>query len=68
MSSGMLTTLGLYNYDTSIFEGFQVPAGMNKANAIKQILLGTQELEVLYPEPQTLKVAISMWSAHSPII
>ena len=58
-----LSIMGLYNYDTTVFDGFQVPAGMDKSVAVQSILLGTQEMEVLYPEPGTMKAAITMWSA-----
>ena len=62
-SSGTMSILGLYNYDTTIFEGFNVPEGMDRDVAVKQILLQTAELEILYPEPETMKVAIMLWSA-----
>lgn len=62
-----LSILALYNYDTSIFSGFSVPEGMDRTAAISKICLDTAGLEVLYPETETMRSAITMWSAiHLP--
>ena len=57
-----LSILGLYNYDDSIFDKFVVPTGMDKELIINNILLELAELEVIYPEPNTMKNAIGFWS------
>lgn len=57
-----LSILGLYNYDDSIFDKFVVPTGMDKKLIINNILLELAELEVIYPEPNTMKNAIGFWS------
>lgn len=57
-----LSILGLYNYDTSIFENFVVPAGVNAADAVNSIVMDNAELELLYPEPDTIKFMIGLWS------
>lgn len=57
-----LSILGLYNYDDSIFDKFVVPKGMDKELIINNILLELAELEVIYPEPNTMKNAIGFWS------
>lgn len=57
-----LSILGLYNYDTSIFENFVVPDGVNVADAINSIVMDNAELEILYPEPETMKFMIGLWS------
>lgn len=57
-----LSILGLYNYDNSIFDKFVVPTGMDKELIINNILLELAELEVIYPEPNTMKNAIGFWS------
>lgn len=58
-----LSTLGLYNYDKTIFDGLNVPDGMDKETLVSKILMDTAELEVIYTDPATLKFAISNWSS-----
>lgn len=58
-----LTTIGLYNYDNTLFDGLQLPAGSNRDNAINMILLEDGEFSVLYPDLDFLKSAIASWSA-----
>lgn len=57
-----LSILGLYNYDPSIFDGFTVPAGMVRDDVRDAILIECAELEILFPQPATMKMAISLWS------
>lgn len=57
-----LSILGLYNYDTSIFENFTVPDGVDPATAINSIITDNAELEILYPEPNTMKYMIGLWA------
>lgn len=57
-----MTILGLYDYDMHIFDNFNVPQGMDKATSINKILLDCYELEILYPNPNILKILIGHWS------
>lgn len=59
-----LTILGLYNYDTSIFENLTVPTGVDAATAINSICMDNADLEILYPEPDTMKFLIGLWSSR----
>lgn len=59
-----LTILGLYNYDTSIFENLVVPTGVDAATAINSICMDNAELEIMYPEPETMKFLIGLWSTR----
>ena len=59
-----LTILGLYNYDTSIFENLVVPEGVDAATAINSICMDNADLEILYPEPDTMKFLIGLWSSR----
>lgn len=59
-----LTILGLYNYDTSIFENLVVPVGVDPALAVNSICMDNADLEILYPEPDTMKFLIGLWSAR----
>lgn len=67
----MLSILGMYNYDSSIFDGLVVPVDddcqdmINKEVLVETILLQNAELELLYTEPETLKRMIGLWSASS---
>lgn len=57
-----LTVEGLYNYDNTLFDGFNVPVGLVKQIAIDAILLRTRELEILYPDFTYMKNRIAIWS------
>ena len=54
--------MGLYEYDNNIFQGLQVPEGLNKEAVINEILLQCAELEVVYPSIDIMKLAITTWS------
>lgn len=61
MSTIKLTTIGLYNYDNTLFEGLTFPDGINKEIAVNEILMRSGEFEVLYPDPVFFKLQIEMW-------
>lgn len=58
----LLTVEGLYNYDDTLFNGFNVPQGLVKQIAIDTILMRTRELEILYPDLNYMKTRITIWS------
>ena len=58
----LLTVEGLYKYDNTLFDGFNVPKGLVKQIAIDAILMRTRELEILYPDFTYLKNRITIWS------
>lgn len=58
----LLTVEGLYNYDNTLFDGFNVPDGLVKQIAIDAILIRTRELEILYPDFNYMKNRITIWS------
>ena len=62
-----LSIMGLYNYDETLFDGLQVPSGVNKQDIIDEILMQCAELEVLYPAPSIMKRAIEIWSNSNQI-
>lgn len=65
-----MTIISLYNYDNTIFDNFNVPEADTdngipaavKSVAIAKILLDCAELEVMYPDPDFMKYAITNWS------
>ena len=58
----LLTVEGLYNYDDTLFNGFNVPEGLVKQIAIDTILMRTRELEILYTDLNYMKTRITIWS------
>ena len=57
-----MSLLGLYNWDSTIFDGLRVPEGVDKSVLINNLLRECAELEVLYPQPDALKFFIHEWS------
>lgn len=66
-----LSILGLYNFDNTIMDGLieALPKDpktgddlMNASVLVNNILLECAEVEVCYPEPETMKQAISVWA------
>ena len=57
-----LSILGMFEYDNTIFDGLVLPDGIDKDAVINNILLTCAELEVVYPEFETMKTAIDIWS------
>lgn len=57
-----LSILGMYNYDESVFDGFRTPENVDKETTIQTILLECAELELIYPEFETMKNAITLWT------
>lgn len=57
----ILSILGLYNYDPTVMLGLQVPAGMSADDVRDAILLECAELEVIYPNLDTMRSAIALW-------
>lgn len=67
-----LSIMGMYEYDNSLFDGLDVPTYTDKNNVvhvvdknkvIQSILLNCAELEILYQNLDTMKIAIGVWSA-----
>jgi len=59
-----MSVWGLYQSDPTIFDGLQVPNGVDKENVKDNILLESETLEVLYSNPTFLKAAITVWSTE----
>lgn len=64
MSRGaILSALGLYEWDRTLFDLMLIPAQLDKPLLINNLLAETAELEVLYPNPIVMKSLIGSWSA-----
>lgn len=57
-----LSILGLYTYDTSLFDRLVLPEKVDKDTLIENIISECAELEVLYSDPDYMKYAIGVWS------
>ena len=58
-----LSPLGLYNWDSTVFDLMQIPSALNRDTLIQNLLAETAELEVLYPNPVVFKNLVGVWSA-----
>lgn len=65
MAHGTISLAGLMHADNTILDALQLPEEMtsDEKDEIKYNLLAeTQELEILYPDPESMKHAILYWS------
>lgn len=60
--SALLSVLGLYDWDNTLFDSMEIPSGMDKDTIVNGILQDCAELEILYSNPETLKNMIYIWS------
>ena len=64
MSQSKITLIGLENYlnpQHSVFESLELPEGLNKDDLIGVILTRCQEFELLYPDPDYMTAAVTLW-------
>lgn len=57
-----LSILALYHFDDKIFDGLELPAGMDRGALTSEILLECAELEIVYPDWDIMHEAIRYWS------
>ena len=66
-----LSIMGMYEYDNSLFDGLDIPTYtdengtvhvIDKSTVINNICLECAEMEVVYPDFDTMKLAIGVWS------
>lgn len=57
-----LSVLGLYNWDTTIFDGFSLPDTVDAETLRNLIFSETAELEVLYSDPSIFNLILRSWS------
>lgn len=62
MSSAILTIIGLYNYDHTLFDNMIMPEGIDRDLVIDAIIMRGGEYEVLYSDLNLLKSLIGSWS------
>lgn len=62
--SAQMSLWGLYQVDPTILDGLVLPTGMDASNLKENLLLETETMEILYPNPAFLKAAITVWAAE----
>jgi len=65
MATAKVTLIGLYNYDSTLFDGISLPEYFDKETLVNTILLAGGEFGTLYPDPEFMKQAISLWSGKN---
>lgn len=65
MATAKLTLIGLYNYDSTLFDGLQLPKYFDKETLVNTILLAGGEFGCIYPGVEFMKQAIALWSAKN---
>ena len=58
-----ISVLGLYQWSNDLFSLMNIPEGLELDIFVNNLLAETSELEVLYPNPEVMKVLIGSWSA-----
>lgn len=59
---GTVSFLGLYNYDNTIFDDLQVPAGVDKTLVQNTLMMDTADLEVMQPDPVIMRQVLGWFS------
>lgn len=62
MSSAIITLLGFYSTDSTLFDEMDLPTGIDKDLLIDTILMRGGEYEVIYSNPDLLKQLFGSWS------
>lgn len=60
-----LSVMGLYQYDSRIFDKLELPDGYDRDAVIQQILLDNADLGLVYPDADVMRSAIQLWSRAS---
>lgn len=68
MLGSTLSFLGLYNYDPTLFDGLTLPAGVNKDTLIQNLLMETADLEVIYPDANFMKNALTLYGRRQAAV
>lgn len=67
MAQSTLSLLALYNYDSSVLDDLALPPELeaSRETIVNNLLLESAELEILFPDPVTLKTSVKFWSRKS---
>lgn len=64
MRGATLSILGLYSFDNTVFNDFNLPPEIDRSVLIPDLLSECAELEILYPDIPTFKTILGSWSSH----
>ena len=67
MNGQNLSLLGLVNYNDQILDAFTFPKGIDREGTIQEIILQTAELELIYPDWNTMKTGIELWCSRNAV-
>ena len=62
-TNARMTLIGLYNYDSTLFDNLALPEGYDADTFRDSLLLEHGEKCVLYTDPDFMKRAIALWSS-----
>lgn len=62
MMTATMDLMAMYKYDPTLFDNIVLPAGVDRDTLIKCLIMDTAEMEVIYPRPDFLKMALTTWS------
>lgn len=58
----LMSILAMYRYDETLFDGLQVPDGLDKEGLINELCMQLAELNTIISNPDVMKLAIAEWS------
>ena len=58
----LLSIVALYNYDHTLFDGMQIPDGLNRRALIDELMMQLAEVNVIISDPVAMKTALMYWS------
>lgn len=62
MANSTLSLYALYTYEPTLFDNMKLPGPVDKDILINNLLMECAEFEILYSDPNFLKMAITSWS------
>ena len=62
MMTATMDLMAMYKYDPTLFDNVVIPSGLDKDTLINCLVLDTAEMEIIYPRPDFLKMALTTWS------
>lgn len=60
-SKSTLSILGLYQYDNTVLDGLRVPGDLDIDTCKNNLLIECADYEVVYPNPELMRIAIQNW-------
>lgn len=58
----LMSILTMYKYDSTLFDGLTVPAGLDKTGLINELCMQLAEVNTIISNPNVMKLAIAEWS------